>query len=118
MKQHAAWVNDGGLDNLDDPKVVNDPRRANLCGANLHGATLSDADLEDVDLIRAQVSKAKLAYVTLTDATYAPVSEPPDSYVAGIDSLATIKAASGDEIGLIQLRKLLEDAGLRDGVRR
>jgi hypothetical protein len=61
------------------------------------------------------VSKAKLVGVDLTAATYAPVSEPPDPYVAGIKGLATLNAASGEEIGLIQLRKLL--AGLSDSER-
>src|SRR5215472_113755 len=47
----------------------------------------------------------------------APASEPPDPYVAGIKGLATINSARGEEIGLIQLRKLLQDAGLRDRAR-
>jgi hypothetical protein len=67
--------------------------------------------------VRAQVSKAQLAYADLTNAVYAPKSEPPDPYVAGIEGLATIRANRGEEIGLIQLRKLLQDAGLRDSVR-
>jgi hypothetical protein len=53
----------------------------------------------------------------LTNAIYAPASEPPDPYVAGIKGLATIKTARDEEIGLVQLRKLLEDAGLSDNVR-
>jgi hypothetical protein len=48
------------------------------------------ADLGGAQLDGAQVSKARLAYVTLTDALYAPASEPSDPYVAGIKGLATI----------------------------
>jgi len=40
LQQHAAWVNDGGPYHLDDPKVANDQRRANLCGADLIEALL------------------------------------------------------------------------------
>jgi uncharacterized protein YjbI with pentapeptide repeats len=163
LKQHAAWVKDGGPLHLDDPKVANDPRRANLCGAQLTGADLNGTNLNGADLVRANltgayltaadlggaylndaylagahlddahldgahlidasldgadlsgahVSKARLAYSDLTDALYAPESEPPDPYVAGIKGLATVNAVRGEEIGLIQLRKLLQDAGLR-----
>jgi hypothetical protein len=91
--------------------------RADLSRADLSGADLSGADLSGADLIRANLSKAKLAYVDLTGATYAPASEPPDPYVAGIKGLATLNLASGEEIGLVQLRKLFQDAGLRDDER-
>jgi hypothetical protein len=90
---------------------------ADMRGADLSAADLSAADLNTAFLIDARVSKARLDYATLTDALYAPASEPPDPYVAGITGLARINAARGEEIGLIQLRKLLQDAGLRDGVR-
>jgi hypothetical protein len=100
---------------------------AGLIGANLEGADLRHADLSGAnlflahlggaDLTGARVSKAELAGVDLAGATYAPVSEPPDPYVAGIKGLATLNAASGEEIGLIQLRKLLLDAGLSDSER-
>jgi hypothetical protein len=48
------------------------------------------ADLNGTQLDCAQVCKARLAYVTLMDVLYASASEPPDPYVAGIKSLATI----------------------------
>jgi hypothetical protein len=157
LKEHGAWVKDGGPYQLDDPKIANDPRRANFCeadldsadldsadlrnadlrgaqlgeagldgadldGAHLNGAHLDGADLysavlDRADLSRAQVSKAKLGYVDLTDATYAPESESPDPYVAGIKGLATLNAAKGEQIELIQLRKLLQDAGVHDEAR-
>lgn len=47
LKQHAAWLKDGGRDN---PKLADDPRRANLCGADLHGAALVKAKLGGADL--------------------------------------------------------------------
>ncbi|MBV8456954.1 MAG: hypothetical protein JO122_10115 [Acetobacteraceae bacterium] len=43
LKQHDAWMKDFGpyaQYHLDDPKVANDPRRANFCGADLMGADL------------------------------------------------------------------------------
>lgn len=80
-------------------------------------ADLTRADLTRADLTGAQVSKAKLSYADLKETIYAPVSQPPDPYVAGIKGLATIRAESGEQIGLVQLRKLLQDAGLRDSVR-
>jgi len=93
---------------------------ANLHNANLYRATLSDAKLSNANLRganlnKAQVNKAKLDHADLTGATYAPVSEPPDPYVTGINGLATLDAAEGDTIGLVQLRKLLKEAGLGDG---
>jgi Pentapeptide repeats (8 copies) len=84
---------------------------------DLKGVDLRGADLTGADLTEAQVSKAKLAGVDLTSPKYAPVSEPPDPYVADIKGLATLNATSGEEIGLIQLRKLLQDAGLSDSAR-
>jgi len=87
---------------------------AQLTFANLNKAHLEGAQLEGANLDFAQVSKAKLSYANLTDAVYAPASEPPDPYVAGIKGLATIKTDARDEVGLVQLRKLLKDAGLND----
>ncbi len=89
---------------------------ANLTGTDLTGARLTGANLTGANLREARVSKANLAFVDLTGATYAPVSEPPDPYVAGIKGLATLDAYS-DVVGLVQLRKLLHDAGLSDSER-
>ncbi|MGA8534815.1 MAG: pentapeptide repeat-containing protein [Candidatus Tumulicola sp.] len=87
---------------------------AKLSGAVLNGAYLDYANLTDADLSFASVSKAKIAYATVTTAQYAPSSESPDSYVAGIKGLATLKLGTGEEVGLVQLRRLLQDAGLQD----
>lgn len=103
------------------------PVKADLIGADLTGADLTRADLNGADLTggarligadlsEAQVGRAKLAGVDLTGAIYAPMSEPPDPYVARIKGLSTVSAGSHEEIGLIQLRKLLKDAGLSDNV--
>jgi uncharacterized protein YjbI with pentapeptide repeats len=116
----VAHLNDVNLDDahlngadLDEADLT----AAYLTGADLTGAHLERAHLTGAHLNGAQVSKAKLAGVDLMGATYAPRSEPPDPYVAGIRGLATLSAASGEEIGLIQLRKLLKDAGLNDSAR-
>jgi hypothetical protein len=90
---------------------------ASLFAANLNSADLANSDLRGANLGQAQVSKAKLDHVDLTDSVYAPASEPPAPYVAGIKGLAATKAARGEEIGLVQLRKLLRDAGLSDSAR-
>jgi hypothetical protein len=91
--------------------------RAELNSAQLNGADLYYADLTDARLFATKVSKTNFSYTSLTNVLYAPSSEPPDPYVAGIKGLATINTAPGEEIGLIQLRKLLQDAGLRDNAR-
>jgi len=90
---------------------------AHLSATHLDGANFYNAHLNGADLATAHVSKAKLAGVDLTGATYAPASQPPDPYVVGIKGLATLHAGYGEEIGLIQLRKLLKDGGLNDSVR-
>jgi uncharacterized protein YjbI with pentapeptide repeats len=87
---------------------------ADLTNANLSNSDLTHANLGGADLTGAQVAKAALAYVDLTNAVYAPVSEPPAPYVAGITGLATLRAASGQQFAIVQLRKLLEDGGFRD----
>jgi hypothetical protein len=119
-------------------------RGANLRGANLRGANLQDADLSEADLTRvnfvaaniagvnfgranlsyadlwgARITGARLHYVDLTHAVYAPTSEPPEDYVAGIRGIRTIlapydaKTEQVDVFGLVQLRELLQRAGLR-----
>jgi transposase len=88
--------------------------RAILRDANLRDANLGGADLRGADLRSVQVSKAKLAYVNLAGAIYAPASEAPEPYIAGIRGLSSVRVPSGEEVGLVQLRKLLQDACLRD----
>jgi uncharacterized protein YjbI with pentapeptide repeats len=108
--------------------------KADLVGAELNKANLSYAQLNKADLRRVQLSEANLfgaqlnkavliqsglkdthlAAVNLTDAIYAPASPPPDAYVADIEGLRTIVFPKGNEAGLVQLRELLQKAGLRD----
>jgi uncharacterized protein YjbI with pentapeptide repeats len=107
---------------------------ANLGGAELTQADLSKAELNKADLSKAELSKAdlskaklrraiilsasvdgaQLAYADLTDAIYAPTSAPPNFFVAGIKGLETVTFPSGEEVGLVQFRELLQKAGLRD----
>src|SRR6516164_9112225 len=70
FKEHDAWVKDGGPYHLNDSKVANDPRRANLSNANLNqahlvgahleGAYLESADLSGADLLGAHLEGADL----------------------------------------------------------
>jgi hypothetical protein len=100
-----------------------DLREANLRRANLQGVTLAEANLQEADLreanfreailINADITNARLSYVDLTRATYAPASLPRNNYVAGIQGLSSVVIPTpGDFIGLVQLRKLLQEAGL------
>jgi uncharacterized protein YjbI with pentapeptide repeats len=106
-----------------------DLRGADLSGASLFGADLSGAvlifaqldsadlntaRLQRADLTKASVTAAHLADADLTDARYAPVSPDCDSFVGGIQGLATVVFDSGMETGLVQLRGLLQKAGLRE----
>jgi uncharacterized protein YjbI with pentapeptide repeats len=97
---------------------------AQLIGAKLNGAELSEAKLNKADLrvteLREAVIRsslldgAQLAYADLTHAVYAPRSAPPNSFVAGIKGLETVTFPFGEEVGLVQLRELLQRGGLRD----
>src|ERR1043166_7889470 len=89
-------------------------RNAILTQVSLNKADLTGADLRNAILWDASVTGAKLAYTNLTDAIYAPISEPPDPYVSGIIGLSTVRFPADGEIGLLQLRELLQKAGLRD----
>jgi uncharacterized protein YjbI with pentapeptide repeats len=87
---------------------------ANLAESNLDQAELSGADLEDANLESTSLAGAQLDNVNLTNATYAPASAPPDAYLAGIKGLHTVHFPAGQETGLVQLRELLQKAGLRE----
>jgi uncharacterized protein YjbI with pentapeptide repeats len=93
--------------------------RADLTGADLFFAILDNAELTEANLERANLSEASvagahLAHADLTGAHYAPVSQKCDSFVGGIKGLATVRFGRGMETGLVQLRGLLQEAGLRD----
>jgi hypothetical protein len=94
-------------------------QRADLRGANLQSANLGGANLQSADLRGTDITNAQLAYANLADAIYAPASPPPNGYVAGIQGLRSVVIpTSGDLIGLMQLRKLLQEAGLPEGLRQ
>ncbi len=88
--------------------------KAALTLAKLDQADLSGSNLKEVDLSHASVAGAHLDGVNLTRAQYAPNSAAPDSYVAQIKGLETLTFPAGQEVGLVQLRDLLQKAGLRD----
>jgi hypothetical protein len=88
--------------------------KADLRWAKLNEANLFRAELNKADLGSAKLKDATLSYANLTGAIYAPASPPPTTYVAGIMGLETVTFPPGEEIGLVQLRKLLQDGGLRD----
>jgi hypothetical protein len=88
-------------------------RSANLKEANFESAILYSARFDNANLWLTKLPEAQIAYANFTDAIYAPASPPPNSYLAGIEGVKTIVTPSaGDIIGLVQLRKLLKDAGL------
>ncbi len=89
--------------------VVVDPRRTNLCGANLSGADLSKADLINTDLLNAKLTNAKFY-----EARYEPASAPLKGYVSGIQGLRYVLFDKGKQEGLVRLRAVLKEAGLRE----
>jgi Pentapeptide repeats (8 copies) len=112
--------------NLTLAKLQNaDLRHAQLQNANLRAAVLQDANLRRAQLQNAilddaSVDGAKLAFANLTKATYGPASPPPDSHVEGIQGLDTllvpydVVTEQSLVSGLVSLRELLQNAGLRD----
>lgn len=88
---------------------------AYLYSTVLNNAELDGAHLKEAKLVNVQLTGALLARADLTGAEYAPESAgPPDAYVAGIKGLRTVTFPRGQEIGLVQLRDLLQKAGLRE----
>ena len=87
---------------------------ANLALAELNNADLLGAELNNANLNSTKLKDATIADSTLTNAIYAPASAPPDSHVSSIKGLSTVTFPSGGETGLVQLRDLLQKAGLRD----
>ena len=98
-----------------------------LSYAYLRGTILRDADLESADLRYANLTSADLRDATIkdalllgarvTDAIFAPVSVPSSDYVAAIEGLDAVTFPAGRQDGLVRLRELLREAGLRDAER-
>jgi hypothetical protein len=92
---------------------------ANLTGAWLDGANLTEAELfvanlTGAELFRADLTEARLFGVNLTNAIYTPALPPSGAYVANIQGLQAVVFPKGLETGLVQLREVLQKAGLRD----
>lgn len=87
---------------------------ANLVDANLSRADLSRANLTEAMLVDTDVTDARLGAVDLTAAVYAPVSLPPAPDFAGLKGLKSVRFQPGREPGLVLLRNLLKETGLRD----
>ena len=83
-----------------------------LLHAQLQGAFLGSANLEGAYLREANVANAQLSYANLSNAIYAPASRPP-GHVAALEGLSSIHIPEPSQlIGLVQLGKLLQEAGL------
>jgi hypothetical protein len=90
---------------------------ANLSSAELNNADLLGAKLNEANLSGAEIADAQLSYADLTGALYAPRSQPPNASISGIIGLKSVLFPKGEEVGLVQLRELLQKAGLRDSER-
>lgn len=88
--------------------------RARLMLANLENADLGGATLDGAILDGTIVTNANLAFASVYGALYSPASPPPSSYVERIEGLSTVVLWPGKHSGLVQLRELLRQAGLRD----
>ena len=108
--QHAQLI---ATDFQDAQLIGANLQDADLSLANLQDAKLLVANLQDAKLFGAKVANAQLANANLMNAIYAPASAPPNGYVAGVRGISSVVIPTdGDVIGLVQLRKLLQDAGL------
>jgi hypothetical protein len=126
--EHRKWVVQWARSLFSEQWAENHPEgRANLCNAKLQGAELSNADLWEAELNNANLERAELnnanlervevkdanfAFASLGGSIYAPASPPPNPYLEGIKGLSTVSFPEGS--GLVQLRELLQKAGLRD----
>lgn len=96
---------------------------ADLSGANLRRADLSGANLRDIDLSRAKLLDAKLSGVDLRDADLTGLQyQPAAGQQPSVDSIATATGLStlwyDQPRALVNLRKLLRDAGYREQERQ
>lgn len=96
-----------------------DLAEAKLDFACLYNSDFSSANLQQSSLFYASINMtdltdARLLFSDLTGALYAPLSAPPSPVVAGIRGIESAVFPPGREIGLVQLRDLIQKAGLRD----
>jgi hypothetical protein len=115
----AAKLNnaDLGFAKLNNARLLGaELNNARLLGAELNNADLVGAELNNANLVVAEIADAQLSYADLTGARYAPQSGQPNAYV-GIKGLKSVNFPKGEEVGLVQLRELLQKAGLRNSER-
>ena len=89
-------------------------READFTLANLKNANLGRVSLQDAKLLGANLENTRLEFSDLNGVIYAPASPPPNTYLEGIKGLKTVVFPSGRQSGLVQLRKLLQNTGLRE----
>ena len=99
--------------------------RANLSNAALVGTDFSQADLSHANLTYATLERAIildtivdgtiLAHAILLHATYSPILEKtPGKEIHRIERLSTVRFDAERQGGMVQLRKILRELGLRD----
>ncbi|MDE0023794.1 MAG: pentapeptide repeat-containing protein [Spirochaetaceae bacterium] len=92
----------------------------NLFGATLTNAKLRHANLRNANLNQTRVDGAILADADLRGSVYTPnPSTPPSSDIANIKGVAQLRIEEGsNEAGVVQLRKIFKELGLRDHERQ
>ncbi len=98
---------------------------ANFGNASFNGiADYSNASLEKVNLRKAVLTNSKFINTNLKDAIisgvdlagsqYEPIEFPNKNSIWGIKGLAKVRFDDGKQLGLVKLRFVLKEAGLRD----
>lgn len=89
---------------------------ADLYKTSFKGADLAKASFKGALFRETDLEKANFRAVNLKDALYQPVNAPGSGHVSGIKGLESVRLelATPDFSGLVQLRKSLIDAGLRN----
>ena len=86
---------------------------ARLVTTNLRGASLSEADLSGAELDDTNLEDAKFGFVDLTDAIYEPSTAPSTGHLSHLNGVMTVTFRVGKHSGLVQLRRALQEAGIR-----
>jgi uncharacterized protein YjbI with pentapeptide repeats len=99
--------------------------KANLSAAVLWNANLNKANLYEADLSRANLSKTSLDSAEIWEANLSGVRfEPQPGTLPGVTSLLKIKGLDSltftgtSSFGLMELRKIYKEAGMRDEERQ
>jgi len=93
---------------------------SNLINANLSGANIEEANLSGADLGGANLSGAVLRKAKLSGAWFEPQPEtlPGASNLLYIQGLASLRFEGESSYGLMELRKIFKEAGMRDQERQ